>query len=437
MKSPSIYINDILNRGAQEALLQQKLVDFQLHKKDPMFKRGIYVFGPPGSGKTQFVLDILRKEKYDVIRYDAGDIRNTKAMSEISKNRISDINVHSIYSTPRKIVIVMDEIDGMNNGDKGGINLLINLIRQKKTKKQKLENMSRIPIICIGDCRVDKKITELMKICTTIELRSPNLQETSSVASILYPGRDAVIYENLARYAQGDLRKISHIESFDVVCTPSVEPRQTGAKHTALELFHNYHPIEEHNMWINETDRTSVGLLWHENVIDLFSPLENKTSVPLYLEQLDRICFADFIDRITFQRQIWQFNEFSSLMKTFYNHASIHKSAVEFPKLDEVRFTKALSKYSTEYNNFNFIKRLSNSLGMGKKELLELFNRLHETNTIQQIITMMEPHLISKLDVHRIYRYIDRLSQQTITADPNDIEIEDPVLDEMKDLLDH
>jgi len=31
----------------------------------------------------------------------------------------------------------MDEIDGMNNGDKGGINALIKLIRPKKTKKQK------------------------------------------------------------------------------------------------------------------------------------------------------------------------------------------------------------------------------------------------------------------------------------------------------------
>ena len=30
----------------------------------------------------------------------------------------------------------MDEIDGMNNGDKGGINSLIKLIRPKKTKKQ-------------------------------------------------------------------------------------------------------------------------------------------------------------------------------------------------------------------------------------------------------------------------------------------------------------
>ena len=36
----------------------------------------------------------------------------------------------------------MDEIDGMNNGDKGGINSLIKLIRPKKTNKQKKEQMT-------------------------------------------------------------------------------------------------------------------------------------------------------------------------------------------------------------------------------------------------------------------------------------------------------
>jgi hypothetical protein len=34
----------------------------------------------------------------------------------------------------KKIAIVMDEIDGMNNGEKGGITALIKIIRQKKQK---------------------------------------------------------------------------------------------------------------------------------------------------------------------------------------------------------------------------------------------------------------------------------------------------------------
>ena len=66
---------------------------------------------------------------------------------------------------------------------------------------------------------------------------------------------------------------------------------------------------------MNETDRTSVGLLWHENIIDVIDKIDKKQSVNFYLKQLDNICFADYIDRITFQKQIWQFNEMSSLIK--------------------------------------------------------------------------------------------------------------------------
>ena len=68
----------------------------------------------------------------------------------------------------------MDEIDGMNNGDKGGINSLIKLIRPKKTKKQKLEEITLNPIICIGNYHIDKKIKELIKVCNSYELKKSN-----------------------------------------------------------------------------------------------------------------------------------------------------------------------------------------------------------------------------------------------------------------------
>ena len=54
---------------------------------------------------------------------------------------MANTNVLSYFNKKKKkIVIVMDEIDGMNNGDKGGINSLIKIIRPKKQKNKKLKN---------------------------------------------------------------------------------------------------------------------------------------------------------------------------------------------------------------------------------------------------------------------------------------------------------
>ena len=102
----------------------------------------------------------------------------------------------------------MDEIDGMNSGDKGGINALIKLIRPKKTKKQKKEQITMTPIICIGNYHIDKKIKEMMKICISIEIKKPLHCEIKKIVKILMPNIDPILSENMVNFIQGDLRKL-------------------------------------------------------------------------------------------------------------------------------------------------------------------------------------------------------------------------------------
>ena len=140
-------------------------------------------------------------------------------------------------------------------------------------------------------------------------------------------------------------------------------------------MINNYYSIEEHSLIMNETDRTSIGLLFHENIIELFPKYKNKDIFPFYCDILDNICFSDYIDRITFQKQIWVFNEMSSLIKTFYNHKLCNEKLKDKPYFNptEVRFTKVLTKYSTEYNNHIFISRLAEVLNMDIKDMLSYF----------------------------------------------------------------
>ena len=99
---------------------------------------------------------------------------------------------------------------------------------------------------------------------------------------------------------------------------------------------------------MNETERTIVALLWHENVIDNISKHDDVNKcVDFYNKILNNICYADYVDRITFQYQIWQFNEMSSLIKTFYNNKLYHNFIENKQKytLDKIEFTKVLTKY--------------------------------------------------------------------------------------------
>ena len=167
-----LNMNQLLNRQQDANLVKQILIDFQSNKHNLSIKRGIYLYGEPGSGKTTFITQILNELNYDIVKFDAGDIRNKSVIDNITKHNMADKNVMSMYQRKVKnIAIIMDEIDGMNNGDKGGINSLIKIIRPKKTKKQRGEEITMNPIICIGNYHVDKKIKELMKVCHVVELK--------------------------------------------------------------------------------------------------------------------------------------------------------------------------------------------------------------------------------------------------------------------------
>jgi DNA polymerase III delta prime subunit len=422
-----LNINNLLDREHYVKKIKDILYTFETNKNDPLVKKGIYIYGNPGSGKTSFVVNILKELNYDVIKYDTGDIRNKAIIETITKNNMSDKNIMSMFHKKiKKIAIIMDEIDGMNNGDKGGINSLIKLIRPKKTKKQKLEEMTMSPIFCIGNYHIDKKIKELMKVCNVIEIKTPTNDQIRLISNQIFPNINEKALSNIISYCQGDLKRLNSIYEFftykkDLLNKDIFEEifekksHSDDTKNITGKLFENNYNIHDHLTIMNETDRTIVGLLWHENIIDQLEKYDNSISIPFYYKLLNNMCFSDYIDRITFQKQIWQFNEMTSLIKTFnnnklYNEFCSHNTKQKYSKSQplDIRFTKVLTKYSTEYNNSTFIQNLCQKLGMDKKDTYSLFLELREKFSDSDLIILFENYDIYKLDINRMYRYLDK-----------------------------
>jgi hypothetical protein len=266
-----------------------------------------------------------------------------------------------------------------------------------------------------------------MKVCNSIELKTPTKPQITEIVEKLVPDikENNKIRNTIINYVQGDLRKLNNIYTIyknkPEILTSTVFEKifqlkaySDDTKKITSKLINNCYNINEHNNIMNETDRTSVGLLWHENIIDLIQKLDKKQSIPFYMNQLENVCFSDYIDRITFQKQIWQFNEMSSLIKTFKNNKMYHEyfsTQNKVPHFD-IRFTKVLTKYSTEYNNSLFIQKLCQRLGMDKKDLFVFFIYLKNKYSEAEIINLFENYEINKLDINRIYRYIEKYTKE-------------------------
>ena len=107
-----LNLNLLLDREDNEKKLIECLNNFEENKKNVLTKRGMYIYGSPGTGKTVFVQGILKKLNYDIIKYDAGDVRNKTIVDQITKHNMSDKNVLSLMQKKtKKIAIIMDELE--------------------------------------------------------------------------------------------------------------------------------------------------------------------------------------------------------------------------------------------------------------------------------------------------------------------------------------
>lgn len=309
----------------------------------------------------------------------------------------------------------MDEIDGMNSGDKGGINSLITLIRNKKTKRQKTESISPNPIFCISTKEIDKKIGELMKVCNTYEISNPSTDQISNIIKIRMPLINNI--ENILQLVQCDLRKLENIFNIytktpDLLHSSSfnkyVKTKYTveSSKIIVKQLFDNNNSFHNNNSLMNENDRTIVGLLWHENISDIIQNDNISKTLSFYNKILENISFSDYIDRLIFQKQIWQLNELSCYIKIYYNNYLLHHMYDGVRnKIKDIRFTKVLTKYSTEFNNYTFFQNLSYNMQFDKKDLIYLFQSSKYNESLEN--KLIQQYEISELEINRIYRYIE------------------------------
>ena len=135
--------------------------------KDSM--RAVLISGPPGIGKTTTATLACKEAGLPMIELNASDTRSKTSLRECVEEALGSRSIAAAFSSARKkntktgtSVLVMDEVDGMSAGDRGGIAELITLIKKTRT-----------PIICMCNDRSNAKIRSLATHCIDLRLTPP------------------------------------------------------------------------------------------------------------------------------------------------------------------------------------------------------------------------------------------------------------------------
>ena len=339
----------------------------------------LYVYGENGIGKTTIIKNILHSLKYNVNYIDCN--QNQLTLEELI-NITDNKDVYSMFfNNVQKNALIMDNINYYLYNDKSYFNNLVKLLKKNKIHKF-------IPFIFINTLHEEKKFTELSKLSYCLKINPPSTIQLKNIIYKLYPKilefeNNTLIIDNIITYLDYKFYKILNIEyfynnnlielKFDTHTRTSNNSNfniNNNIKILTKNLLHYKYNLQNLDI-INYSDRTSLSLLLHENIIKLFNNNLTHNELKIYKKILDNFIFCDCIDKNIFLYQIWQLNDITYIIKIFYNNFILWEhNLLKNIGQENIIFTKILTKYSSEYNNFNFIFNNTQLYCTNKKTLL-------------------------------------------------------------------
>lgn len=136
--------------------------------------RAMCLHGPPGIGKTTAAHLAANLEGYDVLESNASDTRSKKLVETGLKGVLDTTSLLGYFSgdgkkvdsQKKKLVLIMDEVDGMSAGDRGGVGALAAVC--KKTS---------VPIILICNDRRQPKMKPFDSVAFELPFRRPTTDQ--------------------------------------------------------------------------------------------------------------------------------------------------------------------------------------------------------------------------------------------------------------------
>jgi hypothetical protein len=326
---------------------EHQLNEWMFHRTTPAF----LLVGPPGIGKTTLVHRIMKKVGYTLCEFNASHTRSGIAFRKTILPLLKHGGVQEWLrdGTPDRMAVLLDEMDGLSGGEKGGLAELLGFLRDWK------KGDGSHPLVLICNTLHGRPMEQIRRICTTMILHPPR---PDVIMKTLYGKHD--LPDDVANC--GDLRVIfRHLQGFPAL-NQQVHIEDSNCTSASLEwawhcLYNDYDPYL--NIALENNEASLAGLVLHENSPTRLAEYEDALEV--YYRLFNIFYVSDWADFWSFFYQCWQILPLSQQLKLkVTNQIFSEKGAPskEPPSADELVFTRVLSRQSALFNAWREMCRI-------------------------------------------------------------------------------
>ncbi len=373
--------------------LEQKLQAWIENRTTP----AVLLYRAPGVGKTTLTYRLFHKNNLKVVEFNASHTRSGTSFRKTILPLLCQGGVLEQMNTGKRggIGVLLDEIDGLSSGEKGGLSELTSYLRNWDPKEP------GNPLILISNSLENRSLLTISKLCLTFEVGPAPRTIVENWLQCTLPNS----WEKGSELS-GDIRALKRYVA-------GLE-EETCMK----EIPEGVLPIAWWCLWnpwqswvdldIENNEGNLAGLVSAENLPErLFATDLSKEELwKKYLQYFDSLAESDRADYWAFFYQCWNLLPFSHSLKL--KNLGVHLTEecpiaenAAIPEATSLRYTSVLTRQSGMFNAW--------------KLLCELSDRYAVPIRLSSMASELELHLDETLKLDRKRRLNNlRLTEDTI-----------------------